>query len=228
GYALVIYLLHLHHPQTFGLQLELFLLAGFAAALLGSALVGHEMYVLRLTLRERNRQVRVVLEQVKELAVTDELTGIHNRRYIVDVLERQAALAQRGDYRFSICFFDLDHFKQVNDTHGHAAGDRVLIKVAQIATEATRVGDYVARYGGEEFVIVLSATGVERALSVAERIRESAEGTSFDELGPDVRVTISCGVTEYRAPEAVHELLVRADEAMYAAKNRGRNTVVES
>lgn len=228
GYILVIYLLYVNHPQSFGLQLELFVLAGFAAALFGTTLVGQEMYVLRATLRDRNRQLESALEKVNLLAVTDELTKIHNRRFINDVLERQAALAHRGDYRFSVCFFDLDLFKKINDTFGHAAGDEVLVKVAQIAASEIRTADYLARYGGDEFIAVLSATDAERAEAVAERIRQSAADTGYDALEPGARVTISCGVTEHRTPETVDDLLARADKALYAAKERGRNTVVRA
>ena len=225
-YAFVIYLLYVNHPEIFGLQLELFVLTGFAAALLGTTVVGQEMFVLRSTLRDRNEQLGNALEKVNLMAVTDDLTGLHNRRFIDDVLVRQVALAHRGNYQFSICFFDLDHFKNINDTYGHAAGDEVLKEVARIAMSATRAGDYVARYGGEEFILVLSATDAESAVAVAERVREMTEKTNFDSLGADLRVTISCGVTPYRAPETVDDILERADKAMYMAKNGGRNAVV--
>jgi len=228
GYMLVVYLFYVYHPEAFGLQVELFVLSGFAAALLGTTLVGHEMYVLRETLRDRNRELETALEKVNLLAVTDELTNAHNRRYIDDVLERQVALAHRGHYRFSICFFDLDHFKNINDTYGHAAGDKILVEVVKIATAAIRTGDYLARYGGEEFIIIFSATAADRAATVSERIRRTIADTEFDALGPDTGATSSFGVTEYRAPETVKDLLARADEAMYAAKESGRNTVVRA
>ena len=228
GYMLVVYLLYVNHPELFVLQLELFVLSAFAAAFLTTTLVGHEVYALRAKLRNRNRQLETALEKVNRLAITDELTDTHNRRYIDDVLERQAALAHRGEYRLSVCFFDRDHFKNINDTYGHAAGDLILVEVTKIARSAIRTSDYLARYGGEEFIIIFSATATELATAVAERIRRTMAETVFTPLGPDTRVTISCGVTEYRAPETIDALLVRADDAMYAAKDSGRDAVVRA
>lgn len=225
GYLIVIYLLYVNHPQSFGLQLELFVLAGFAAALFGTTIVGNEMNGLRKAINERNRQLERALESVQRLSVTDDLTRIRNRRYIDETLERQAALAHRGDFRFSICFFDLDTFKEINDTYGHAVGDEVLVRVARIAASTVRTGDYLGRYGGEEFVIILPATGVDHAEAFAERLRQIMEKSKFDPL-PQGRVTISCGVAEYRPPESVDDLMARADKAMFEAKKKGRNAVV--
>lgn len=105
AYALVIYLLQSNYPDTFGLQIEILILAGFAAALFGTTLVGQEMFTLRKTIGERNQKLEEALEQVNRLAVTDELTGAYNRRYLLEVLSKQKALADRGNYSFSICFF---------------------------------------------------------------------------------------------------------------------------
>ena len=227
GYLIVIYLLYLNHPQSFGLQLELFVLAGFAAALFGTTIVGNEMHDLRTAINERNRQLERALEAVKRLSVTDDLTRIRNRRYIDDALERQAALAHRGDFQFSICFFDLDQFKGINDMHGHAVGDEVLVKVARIAAATVRTGDYLGRYGGEEFVIILPATGLDHAEAFAERLRQTMEKSKFEPLPPG-RVTISCGVAEYQPPETVDDLMARVDKALFLAKEKGRNAVVRA
>lgn len=228
GYALVILLLQSNHPGVFDLQTELFLLGGFSAALFGTTLVGHEMFVLRREVRDRNRMLEEALEKVNRLAVTDELTGAYNRRYLLEVMFKQKALADRGSYSFSICFFDLDHFKQINDQLGHAAGDKVLKRVAEISQRIIRNGDYLSRYGGEEFVIVLVATVGDKAEVVAERIRATFEGECFDEIDPKLRVTISVGVTEFKPGEALDEMLARADQAMYRAKKKGRNTIVRA
>ncbi len=228
GYVLVIYFLSRNHPDLFDLKLELFILSGFASALLGSTLVGHEMFVLRRTVRERNRLLEEALEKVNRLAVTDELTGAYNRRYLLEVMSKQKALADRGSYSFSICFFDLDHFKRVNDELGHAAGDEVLKRVAAITQRIIRDGDYLSRYGGEEFVVVLVATVADKAEIVAERIRATFERETFSEIDSELRVTISVGVTEFQPGEALDETLARADEAMYRAKKKGRNTIVRA
>jgi diguanylate cyclase (GGDEF)-like protein len=226
SYGLVIYLLNLQYPERVNLDFELMILAGFAIALYGTTLAGHEMHALRRALRDRNRGLESALEQVNYLAVTDELTGAYNRRYLEDVLAKQTALANRGDYRFSLCFFDLDQFKAINDKFGHTVGDKALVRVVGIANKMIREGDYLARFGGEEFVMVLAGTNAGAASTVAERTREAVAAEEFGEIEPGSRVTISCGVTEFRRGESVDALLVRADEAMYAAKSQGRNRVV--
>jgi len=228
GYLVVIYFLSRNHPGIFDLQMELFILSGFAAALLGSTFVGHEMFMLRSALRDRNRKLEQALDKVNRLALTDELTGAYNRRYLLEVLGKQKALADRGKLSFSICFFDLDHFKKINDELGHAAGDQVLKSVAAITQRIIRDGDYLSRYGGEEFVVVLVATVVEMAEVVAERIRATIEGESFRKIDPKIRVTISLGCTEFRRNESLDAMLARADEAMYKAKKKGRNTIVRA
>ncbi len=226
AYVVVIYFLHRNHPDLLVLQIELFVLAGFAAALFGTTLVGHEMFALRKRIVERNQRLEEALEQVNRLAVLDELTGAYNRRYLLEVMAKQKALADRGNYSFSICFFDLDHFKKINDDLGHAAGDEVLKRVSAITQRIIRDSDYLSRYGGEEFVLVLVATIADMAEIVAERIRATFEGERFREIDPNLRVTISVGVTEFRRNESLDATLARADEAMYEAKRKGRNTIV--
>ena len=141
-------------------------------------------------------------------------------------MAKQKALADRGNYVFSLCFFDLDHFKEINDDLGHAAGDEVLKRVAKVTARVIREGDYLSRYGGEEFVLILVATTLEQANVVAERIRTTMEGESFKEIDPKLKVTISAGVIEFRRNENIEAAIARADEAMYEAKRKGRNTVV--
>lgn len=228
AYALVIYLLQSNYPEIFSLEIEILILAGFAAALFGTTLVGQEMFTLRKIIGERNQRLEEALEQVNRLAVTDELTGAYNRRYLLEVMAKQKALADRGNYSFSICFFDLDHFKKINDDLGHAAGDEVLKRVAAITQRIIRDGDYLSRYGGEEFVVILATTPAEMAEVVAERIRATFEGERFGEIDPKLRVTISLGVTEFRRNENVEATLARADEAMYKAKKKGRNAIVRA
>jgi diguanylate cyclase (GGDEF)-like protein len=228
SFALVIFFLHRNHPDLFSPQTELFVLAGFAAALFGTTLVGQEMVTLRRIVGERNQRLEEALEQVKRLAVTDELTGAYNRRNLLEILRKQKALADRGNLSFSICFFDLDHFKKINDQLGHAAGDEVLKRVVAVTQRIIRDGDYLVRYGGEEFVVVLIATVVDKAEVVAERIRATIEGESFRQIDPALRVTISLGCTEFRPNESLDAMIARADASMYEAKKRGRNTIVSA
>ena len=144
----------------------------------------------------------------------------------MDILRRQQALASRGEYVFSLCFVDLDHFKQVNDQYGHKAGDEVLQTFADIARNCVREVDFVARLGGEEFVLVLARTPLEGAMLVAERLRHSMEQARLDILDPGHKVTASIGVTQYRPKEPIEDTMHRADVAVYSAKDRGRNQVI--
>ncbi|MDR2603902.1 MAG: sensor domain-containing diguanylate cyclase [Desulfovibrio sp.] len=164
----------------------------------------------------------VVLQkrQIEEESTIDFLTGLHTRKLFEDALFRYAAA---GDRRFSCIMFDIDHFKAVNDTFGHPAGDTVLKEVAQVFKECSRTGDIVCRYGGEEFVLLLPGSGLGTAVSVAERMRERVA----EKVGlPDGRcITVSAGCSEHAEGEYGSLVLQRADDALYAAKNSGRNRV---
>ena len=166
-------------------------------------------------------------EILEKLALTDALTGLANRRAFREALESELARVGRHGRPASLLFLDLDHFKAVNDTHGHAVGDEVLEGFARVLTRACRRGDLAARIGGEEFAVLLPATGRVPASLVAERIRRVVE---FHPLGRSVpvRVTVSGGVVateDFPAPPAADELLRRADSALYRAKAEGRNRV---
>ncbi len=178
---------------------------------------------------ERNRDAKSwqrAIDRLRQNTTTDELTGIHNRRYMMEALRRDKSLADRGSYPFVICFADLDHFKMVNDRYGHARGDTVIQHCAQILSSTIRGGDYVARYGGEEFVMVLVDAKLETGCQIAERVRERVEEYWSDRKMSRVRITISIGLTQYRENELLAGALARADGALYAAKKQGRNRIV--
>lgn len=162
------------------------------------------------------------------LALTDPLTGLYNRRYVAAHLDSLLARHEEGGQGVAVLLFDIDHFKRVNDGHGHAAGDEVLIEVARRAQRDVRSFDLVARYGGEEFLIVMPETGLAVAYSVAERLRRGVaeKPVRISAAAGEIAVTISVGVatarTDHDTPAA---LLNRADEALYAAKRGGRNRV---
>ncbi|WP_119156310.1 diguanylate cyclase [Caldimonas tepidiphila] len=168
-------------------------------------------------------------EAVRRLAQTDPLTGLANRRAFSERAERECARAGRHDTPLSVISLDLDHFKRVNDTHGHDAGDKVLVAFAGILQAACRVGDLVARFGGEEFVILLPDTGLAGARLLAERIRREVAQAAVRCGDAMVHITVSGGVAQH-APgrETLHELLARSDAALYAAKEGGRNRILES
>jgi two-component system cell cycle response regulator len=171
-------------------------------------------------------QMSALYQDAQRLATTDTLTNLLNRRALLDVLERERGRADRHAYPLSLLLLDVDHFKVVNDTLGHAAGDAVLQGVARVLMTVARRSDCVARWGGEEFVIALVQTGEVGARIAGERIRRAvAESTHAVPSGPPVRVTASVGVASGAAPWKVEALVASADAAMYAAKARGRNRV---
>ncbi|GAB3386476.1 GGDEF domain-containing protein [Massilia agri] len=173
-------------------------------------------------------------EMLKFIGLTDSLTGVYNRRYIDRRLVEEIARARRQDYRISVMYIDIDHFKQVNDTVGHQAGDEVLREVAQRIKAELRISDALARFGGEEFVVLLIDADLESASAVADRIRASVEAQPVDvAAGEHVSVTVSIGVAtldDFERDHAIEgvaqELVAQADTALYRAKSTGRNRVV--
>ena len=177
--------------------------------------------------RRYHDKLRSMLDDSVSMAYTDALTGVYNRRYMNAHLDRQ--IMEIGDTQkpVSVILFDIDHFKSVNDTHGHAAGDEILKQVAGRVGSGIRDFDMLARYGGEEFVVIMPNTPADDAVAVAERLRKSLEATGFDlECGTALAVTASWGVVTTSDPmETAESLLQRADDALYSAKHSGRNQV---
>jgi diguanylate cyclase (GGDEF)-like protein len=170
-------------------------------------------------------------EEVKHLSVTDELTSLFNRRYLMRWLGEEINCARGHRVRLSLTMIDVDHFKRYNDTHGHQKGDALLRALAEHLKASARKTDLVARYGGEEFVVVMPGTLDSNPLLQAERLRASVEGRSFAgrESQPGGRLTISLGVAEFPADAKDVDGLVRAaDAALYRAKAEGRNRVCAS
>jgi len=167
----------------------------------------------------------VLLQQAEALSVTDDLTGLHNSRYLRDALHRDAKRAARYGRPLSVLFVDLDGFKRVNDTHGHLCGSRALVEAAALIRACARESDVVARYGGDEFVLVLPDTPSEGAIVVARRVRDRLAGFTFlQALHLDVRLTASVGIATMPDVTLVPDDLLRAaDEAMYRVKERGKN-----
>ena len=180
----------------------------------------------------RGDRMRATLERGLQLAVIDPLTGLHNRRYGLHHLDRVAARCRAQGVHAGVILIDIDHFKQVNDTHGHPVGDLVLARVAQRLKESLRGQDFVARIGGEEFLAVLPETGLSHVRAVAERLRRSIEDLRIPLKEPvdgtgDLSVTLSLGIAmlEDREDSATH-VLTRVDRALYSAKRSGRNVIV--
>ena len=159
-------------------------------------------------------------------AIRDGLTGCYNKKYFDERLHTEFAYAMRHNVHLSLIIFDLDHFKQINDTHGHPAGDMVLQDLAKLVFKTIRTEDIFARYGGEEFAVVLRETGWESAFIAAERIRRAVKNYRFDFYNTNIAVTISLGLATFidGKPMTVEKLLMKADEYLYKAKQGGRNT----
>ncbi len=207
-------------------EFEWITLLAFGAMLVAGVLLGGEVIRARDVLAARNAGLRSALERLQELASKDELTQVHNRRFIMDVLKRQKALADRGQGTFSVCYCDLDHFKLINDRYGHAAGDAMLKEFANVAFAVVRNVDYVARYGGEEFLLVLVDADEAESRRVAQRLADRTRQIWLPGTPTDQVMTVSVGITRYRRGERVDDLLRRADRALYTAKAGGRDRVV--
>lgn len=189
-------------------------------------------------LRENNirRQTEAALrrseESLKLLAITDPLTGLYNRRQFNELAEAEISKALRYERPLSLIIFDIDFFKHVNDTYGHACGDLVLKMVSKTTRESLRAGDIPARYGGEEFVVLLPETPVAQAAVVAERLRRRIGDATVQGEKCMITITVSFGVSDYvgkpdakSRDRALSELIATADAALYASKNAGRNMV---
>ncbi len=160
--------------------------------------------------------------ELKTLAVTDTLTRVFNRMKYYEIMKREIERTKRYDHPLSIIMFDIDHFKKVNDTYGHTAGDYVLRTLTQIVKENLRETDYLVRWGGEEFIIIAPDTDLEKAKILAERNRKASEKYEYDHAGT---VTASFGVTQFIKDDNEETVIKRADDALYEAKRKGRNRV---
>jgi diguanylate cyclase (GGDEF)-like protein len=181
---------------------------------------------LRQALVDSNQRLGVALAQVRELSERDELTGLANRRSVMVQLEQAVARCNGGGAPLAVALLDVDHFKRVNDRHGHAVGDEVLRGFAGAVAARLRSSDRVARYGGEEFLLLLPGCGEAAAAEqAAHRVRLAVAQHAWDGLVPGLQVTVSAGVSLCQPGDTVAQLLQRADAALYRAKAAGRNTV---
>ncbi len=181
---------------------------------------------MRMRLTDSRRKLAASLEQVQQLANHDELTGTLNRRSLMAQLERERVRTERSGAPFSLAMIDLDHFKRVNDTHGHAAGDEVLRAFVATVRDTMRATDALGRYGGEEFILILVGDAPASALKGMERIRAAVAANDWSAIAPDLSVTLSAGVASLCKGETIEQLLHRADQALYLAKGAGRNTII--
>ncbi len=164
-------------------------------------------------------------EEVYRLTIFDGLTGVHNKRYFHEFLEREIARSARHRRALSVAIADVDHFKRLNDTHGHLVGDHVLAGLAEVMASEIRREELLARYGGEEFALVLPETALAEAVALCERIRARVEQHESEFDGNRIGATISIGVAEMEPDQGLAELVAAADAQLYRAKSAGRNRV---
>ncbi|WP_319523508.1 diguanylate cyclase [Breoghania sp.] len=190
----------------------------------------HMVASLRRGQEEISQAHEALIEKNRELhriSITDSLTGIFNRKHVMDLFDMEFIRTQRYGIPFSVLIADLDHFKEVNDTYGHLAGDSVLRSIAKAMVESVRACDHVGRYGGEEFVVVLPNTEIDGAMEMAERIRQTIRRVTFNNDGEEFSMTISMGVAVCQEDDkSVETILKRADDALYRAKADGRDQVI--
>lgn len=233
GYATLIAALFVWRPNELHLQVEVLEWIALATALMQFSVLGSFIGKLRRKVKEknlelglRNTDLEKALLRIEELAIRDELTGVYNRRHLMEVIRVEKQRCERSGQVFSIGIVDVDFFKKVNDTYGHLAGDEVLRQIARTASEALRQTDHFGRYGGEEFAFVLTDTKVEGAMITAERVRQRIEALRFPDISADLRVTVSTGLADSRFNEDTNETFKSADAALYQAKESGRNRCI--
>ncbi len=192
------------------------------------SVMGGYISKLRKALADSKTRLEDALERIEHMVSTDELTGVQNRRSLIDLLDRQRSRADRFGSAFSVLMVDIDNFKRINDTHGHHVGDVVLSAFARAAAVNLRPTDVFGRYGGEEFLALLDQTPAQNITIVGERICALARGLNFDDLAPGLRITVSIGGTDYRKPESWQTTVERADQALYRAKKEGRDRFVQA
>ncbi len=179
--------------------------------------------VLQRLVDEKTKELQNAITEITKLAATDKLTGLFNRLKLEESMESELLRSNRYNNDFSIVLMDIDYFKKVNDTFGHLVGDKVLVEFSDIISRRTRKTDVCGRWGGEEFMIICPETALREAAKLAETIRHAVELHEFEVVG---QKTASFGVSSHRKNDTLDDIINRADEALYYAKNKGRNQVI--
>ena len=173
------------------------------------------------------KQINYMYTRTKYLSMTDELTGLFNRRSFDNAFEKEFLRAARYNNKLTLVMFDIDHFKNINDTYGHQCGDYVLQQVSNAALQTFRKTDTVFRFGGEEFVVILTETDIQQSIIPLERFRKTIETLGLTYQNQEIKVTVSVGACQYQDEFRTKEdLLQETDTALYEAKNSGRNKCV--
>ena len=230
-YAIVLYTLAVFYgAYSASPQPTQAVIAAHLAIMLSSIVVGTLMCLqvqsIRRRLRSQARELELALVQIRKMAMRDELTGLINRRQMSELMELELRRCLRSGRSLLLAQLDIDHFKAINDQHGHAAGDQALQLFAKVATSELRSEDVLSRWGGEEFVLMFCDTEPVDAATLLNRLRTSLEQTSVPLGKAEARMTVSIGWTAHQVGETLETTLARADSALYEAKHQGRNRVV--
>lgn len=197
-----------------------------AVVLLACLAVSLRLHTLRTRLQQQRQALTQALEEHRTLASRDALTGLLNRRSMMELLELEERRCSRGPRSMAVALLDIDHFKRINDTHGHAVGDRALQAFAHTVRRTVRGGDVLARWGGEEFVLLLSDIDAGAAQKLLQRIGQAVSQAVIADAPATLRMTVSAGLTLHQRGESMEATLERADQSLYRAKHQGRNCVV--
>lgn len=192
------------------------------------ALANRELIQAQEEIKLKNNKMKSVNKKLERLSVTDGLTGFYNHRQMKFLLSSEIGRARRYSLRLSVMMIDLDHFKDINDTYGHLAGDQVIRKVTEIIRKNIRDTDMPTRYGGDEFLLILPHTGEDKAIYLAKRIHREVLACNFKSPQGNFKQTVSVGIAFYPHPKAktLDEFIHHVDQALYVAKEKGRNRVV--
>ncbi|MFH2064656.1 MAG: diguanylate cyclase [Pseudomonadota bacterium] len=174
------------------------------------------------------QEVKQAVNKMAEMSVIDELTGLNNRRYLMEALVRETSRVERYHTDLAVCILDLDHFKEINDAHGHPVGDKVLKFVAALLKRTVRRNDIACRYGGEEFAVLFPDTSMDDAIQICERFRAQVENSSISHNHLEISVTVSIGLAKFSPlkKDSMESIINLADQAMYEAKSNGRNRII--
>jgi diguanylate cyclase (GGDEF)-like protein len=230
GYALVLFggamaWMARTDPLRYPVEVEVAYFLLTAIMICGVAVLGARLSAMRERLREQRRELQQALSRIQELATHDELTGLLNRRRMQELLQEERERSLRAGHPWCVALVDIDHFKQVNDSLGHAAGDEVLRGLAHAGRGQIRKSDVLARWGGEEFVLLLKDAELGAARAAVERWRQAVAAQPMRAGNVMVPLRFSAGVAQHVPGEPVEQTLARADEALYSAKSRGRDQV---
>jgi diguanylate cyclase (GGDEF)-like protein len=211
-----------------GPQIQMVYFAVMLITLISTYLLVQQLTRMRNTSTQRKQELSEALARIQVLATRDDLTGLYNRRHMLEQLNIERHRSNRTGRPFCIAMIDIDLFKKVNDTYGHGVGDEVLSNVASAISVGLRETDVVARWGGEEFLVMFTDTDCDTAEMVLARILKLLGTSPVSSSHPELRVTFSAGVTAFENEELLTRTVDRADRALYRAKTSGRNRIARS